>query len=230
MQVLNSKPALPAAILAFVFLGLGLADGTGSAHGMGMHRAYSEPVRGYRAGGIHGKMQYCEDCHGPSGQGYRGYLPIPRLAGQTTEYLENQLQAFVEGRGKTQRSINLSEVHHLSPQMQTALAASFNILNPRPIGGAPRRLVDLGKTIYEAGLPDANVPACSVCHGPGAEGHGPIPRLAGQLYPYTIKELVNWDRERGEGGPDTSAVMRPIAHSLTKSQIEAVAAYLSYLE
>ena len=116
MQVLNSKPALPAAILAFVFLGLGLADGTGSAHGMGMHRAYSEPVRGYRAGGIHGKMQYCEDCHGPSGQGYRGYLPIPRLAGQTTEYLENQLQAFVEGRGKTQRSINLSEVHpFLSP-------------------------------------------------------------------------------------------------------------------
>ena len=58
-----------------------------------------------------------------------------------------------------------------------------------------------------------------------------IPRLAGQLYPYTVKELVNWDTERGQGGlADTSAVMRPIAHSLTKSQIEAVAAYLSDLE
>ena len=62
-------------------------------------------------------------------------------------------------------------------------------------------------------------------------GRGLIPRLAGQLYPYTVKELENWDKERGQGAnPDTSAVMRPIAHSLSRSQIEAVAAYLSNLE
>jgi cytochrome c553 len=43
---------------------------------------------------------------------------------------------------------------------------------------------------------------------------------------------VNWSKERGQdpANPDTSALMEPIAHSLTKDQIEAVAAYLSYLE
>ena len=89
-----------------------------------------------------------------------------------------------------------------------------------------------GRAIYEEGVPDDNVPACSACHGPEAKGSGPIPRLAGQLYPYTTKELANWSRERGQNptAPDPSAVMQPIAHSLSKSQIEAVAAYLSYLE
>ena len=61
---------------------------------------------------------------------------------------------------------------------------------------------------------------------------GEIPRLAGQLYPYLIKELVNWGHERGQNParPDTSAIMSPVAHSLNKSQIEAVAAYVSELK
>jgi len=113
-----------------------------------------------------------------------------------------------------------------------ALATHFRDLNPKPFGGAPRELVDTGKKIYEEGDPDANVPACSACHGPEAKGSGAIPRLAGQLYPYTIKELANWSTERGQNpaAPDTSAVMQPIAHSLNKSQIDAVAAYVSHLE
>ena len=31
---------------------------------------------------VQAKLGYCKDCHGPSAQGYRGYFPIPRLAGQ----------------------------------------------------------------------------------------------------------------------------------------------------
>jgi cytochrome c553 len=44
--------------------------------------------------------------------------------------------------------------------------------------------------------------------------------------------LTNWDKERGQdaANPDTSAIMQPIAHNLNKSQIEAVAAYLSDLQ
>ena len=57
------------------------------------------------------------------------------------------------------------------------------------------------------------------------------PRLAGQLFPYTVKELTNWSRERGQGrGSDTSVIMVPTAHNLTQSQIAAIAAYLSYLQ
>jgi cytochrome c553 len=98
------------------------------------------------------------------------------------------------------------------------------------MGGAPKEHVATGKAIYQTGLPDANVPACSACHGPEAKGQEEIPRLAGQLFPYTVKALTNWSRERGQGsGNDTSAIMIPTAHNLTPSQMAAIAAYLSYL-
>ena len=122
--------------------------------------------------------------------------------------------------------------HSLSPALLSALAAHFSELNPKPLGGAPRELADTGKKIFEEGVPDANIPPCSSCHGPEAKGNGAFPRLAGQLYPYLIKVLTNWEKERGQdaANPDTSAIMQPIAHNLTESQIKAVAAYLSYLE
>ncbi len=116
--------------------------------------------------------------------------------------------------------------------MVAGLAAHFKDLNPKPLGGAPKELVAEGKTIFEQGVPSANVPACASCHGPEAKGNGDFPRLAGQLDDYIISKLTNWTKERGQNPaePDTSAIMAPIAHQLTKEQIAAVAAYLSYLE
>ena len=77
-----------------------------------------------------------------------------------------------------------------------------------------------------------NVAACAACHGPEAQGSGEIPRLAGQLSDYVYNKLINWSKERGQNPtePDISAVMSPVAHSLTRAQVEAVAAYLSYLK
>ena len=183
-----------------------------------------------RADDVQAKLGYCKDCHGPSAQGYSGFFPIPRLAGQQIEYVENQLRAFVERRRTNNIMVNVA--HTLSPAMISALAANFRSLNPNPIGGAPKQLVATGKKIFEDGVPDANVAACAACHGPDATGSGQIPRLAGQLYPYMIKELVNWGKERGQNPakPDTSAIMSPVAHSLTHPQIEAVAAFVSYLK
>jgi cytochrome c553 len=195
---------------------------------IGLARADDQPAA--LSGSIQAKLSYCKDCHGASAQGYRGFFPIPRLAGQRTEYLENQLRAFIEHRRTNNVMFNVA--HALSPSMVSGLAASFRSLDPAPIGGAPRQLAAEGKRIFEDGVPDANVAACAACHGPDATGTGEIPRLAGQLYPYLIKELTNWGKERGQNPakPDTSAIMSPVAHSLTKSQIEAVAAYVSYLK
>jgi len=176
------------------------------------------------------KLAYCQDCHGQSGQGYRGFFPIPRLAGQQIEYLENQLRAFVERRRPNPIMSNVA--HVLSPDMITALAAKFRDFNPKPLGGGPKDLVAKGERIFQDGVPEANVAACAACHGPKALGYEQIPRLAGQLYPYLIKELTNWGKERGQNPahPDASFIMAPIAHSLTKSQVDAVAAYLSDLK
>jgi len=179
---------------------------------------------------LQAKLAYCKTCHGLSGQGYRGANPMPRLAGQQTEYLENQLRAFIERR-RTNPIMN-NVAHVLSPNMITALAAHFKDLNPKPLGGAPQELVVAGKKIYREGVPGTDIPACASCHGPEAKGDGAFPRLAGQLPDYILRKLVNWSKERGQdpANPDTSAIMEPIAHGLTEPQIKAVAAYLSYLE
>ncbi len=180
-------------------------------------------------GDVQAKLDYCKDCHGISAQGFHGYFPIPRLAGQQPEYLKNQLQAFVEHRRTNNIMFNVA--HSLSPGMMSALAADLSALNPPPLGGGARRLVPTGEKIFQNGVPEANVAACAACHGPEAQGSGEIPRLAGQLPDYVYNKLINWSKERGQNPtePDISTVMSPVAHSLTRSQVEAVAAYLSYL-
>ena len=207
---------LQTAILAVVF--------AASAH------AESKDTAAVSAQDLQTKIEYCQRCHQASGQGIRAASPIPRLAGQQVEYIENQLRAFIEHRRT--HSVMENVAHNLSPAMQRGIAEHFRDLNPKPIGGAPKELVAGGKQIYEEGVPDANVPPCASCHGPEAKGNGAFPRLAGQLDEYIINKLLNWSDERGQdpANPDTSAIMQPIAHVLTKAQVAAVAAYLNYLE
>jgi cytochrome c553 len=154
---------------------------------------------------------------------------MPRLAGQQPQYIENQLRAFIEGRRKNPVMNNVTR--GVSPTMLTALAAHFKDLNPKPFGGGPKKLVAEGKKIFDEGLPESNVPACFACHGSEAKGQNEIPRLAGQLYPYLVKQMTNWTKERGQdpAKPDASAIMGPTSHNLTRAQVEAVAAYVSYL-
>ena len=80
----------PAVESSMQFQGLPVGNGrlgalAGGASGSDRGRAAREHPQG--------KLGYCMDCHGMSGQGYHGYLVMPRLAGQTPEYLENQLRA-----------------------------------------------------------------------------------------------------------------------------------------
>jgi cytochrome c553 len=214
MKIVRLKAALQASVIAIVFAASG-------------HAEDKSPVSN---ADLQSKIQYCKTCHGLSGQGYRGAIPMPRLAGQQPEYTENQLKAFTERRRTNPVMFNVA--HALSPAMLTALTREFKELNPKPLGGAPRDLTATGKKIYDEGIPGTDIPACASCHGVDAKGNGPFPRLAGQLHDYVLKKLTNWSKERGQdpANPDTSAIMEPIAHGLTASQIAAVAAYLSYLE
>ncbi len=176
------------------------------------------------------KTDYCKTCHGLSGQGFRGSVPMPRLAGQQPEYIKNQLQAFIERRRNNPVMFNVA--HVLSPPMLKGLTEYFKDLNPKPLGGGPGGNAAEGKKIYEEGIAKSDIPPCASCHGPDAKGREVFPRLAGQLSDYIFRKLTNWDKERGQdkANPDTSAIMEPIAHNLTEAQIRAVAAYLSNLE
>jgi cytochrome c553 len=212
-RVVGLGTALLAAILTAVLAVAGHAQERGQA----------------ARGELEAKLEYCKTCHGLQGQGYLGYFPMPRLAGQQPQYLENQLRAFIERRRTNPIMANVA--HVLSPAMVSALATHFKNLDPRPFGGAPRGALSEGKRIFQEGLPESNVPACSACHGMEGKGQNEIPRLAGQLYAYTVGQLTGWKKERGQGSAvDTSAIMAPTAHNLTRSQVEAVAAYVSYLQ
>ncbi len=215
MKFVRFQLALQTAILAVVFAAAGRAE---------------EKDTSVSAKDLQTKIEYCQRCHQLSGQGIRAAAPIPRLAGQQVEYFENQLQAFIEHRRL--HSVMENVAHNLSPAMRRGIAEHFRDLNPKPVGGAPRELVAGGKQVFEEGVPDANIPPCASCHGADAKGNGAFPRLAGQLDEYIQSKLLNWSNERGQdqANPDASAIMQPIAHTLTKGQIAAVAAYLNYLE
>ncbi|SFK86307.1 c-type cytochrome [Methylocapsa palsarum] len=216
MRIICLKALSGAAILSIAFSALGHAEDNSTG--------------GVSKQEFQAKFDYCRTCHGVSGQGFRGAYPMPRLAGQQPEYIENQLRAFVERRRTNPVMFNVA--HVLSPQMVAGLAEHFRDLNPKPLGGAPKEQLAAGKMIYHEGIPSSDVPACASCHGPDAKGNGAFPRLAGQLNDYVISKLTNWTKERGRDpkNPDTSAIMEPITHKLSESQIAAIAAYLSYLE
>jgi len=223
MKVISLRAAVSAVILVAAVCTAARVTPAEPAH------ARRGLAHGPERGAASSKADYCTDCHGPSGQGYHGYLTMPRLAGQTPEYIVNQLRNFAERSRERDLFINMSRIHGLGADQRAALAEHFHGLNPSPIGGGPQNLVGEGRRIYQEGIPEANIPACAACHGPDGKGQDAIPRLAGQLYTYTVKELTNWGRERAQGREDSSAVMAPIARALSPAQSSAIAAYVNSL-
>ena len=82
------------------------------------------------------KLAYCEVCHGVAAQGFNGYYPIPRLAGQQIAYIENELQGFVEHKRTNNIMFNVG--HVLSPAMIKRLPPIFTI-SIQNRSAAPRR-------------------------------------------------------------------------------------------
>lgn len=169
-------------------------------------------------------MQVCSNCHGPTGNSVSPNFP--NLAAQQEVYIAAQLHAF-KGHSRLDPAgfeymWGLS--HDLNDKQIQELAAHFagQKLERQPIEGKPERIA-AGKAIFTGGLPDQGVPACSSCHGPEGMGNAAFPRIAGQHVDYLVKQLNVFQRtnQRPEG-----AIMKTVAHQLTRQNIENVAAYL----
>ena len=64
---------------------------------------------------------------------------------------------------------------------------------------------------------------CAACHGPDGNSAAPdFPRLAGQHYDYLVKALSDY-----KSGDRKNAIMAPLANTLSKRDIEDLAAFYS---
>lgn len=171
-------------------------------------------------------VRNCTWCHGPSAQ---GYAPAPRLAGQRSRYIVNQLRSFRAHR----RDNPFSKMYmwpaaaNVGPQAARYLANYLSTLSPEPADDGNNELVEAGRTIYQVGVPDSNIAACVACHGPRAQGIGEIPRLGGMSYSYLRKRLEQWHE-----GYDAAALhpMPHVASKLSPDQTAALASYLSFIK
>ena len=170
--------------------------------------------------------QVCSICHGTGGNSIN---PIfPRLAGQQSAYLTEQLKEF--------RSHTRSDVagykymwglaRHLTDKQISELANYYRGQTPVPGRTSDTALIAEGDSIFHHGVKANNVPACATCHGPEGHGHDGFPRIASQHQDYILKQLSVFkhttDRNAGMG-----AMMSPVAYNLTGDQARAVSAYLA---
>jgi cytochrome c553 len=169
-------------------------------------------------------VRNCTWCHGTSAQ---GFSVAPRLAGQTEDYVVNQLRSFAAHRRDDFLASKYmwNATANLDPSTARGLAAYFSTLPPKAAKDGDSELVAEGRSIFENGVPDENIVACQACHGPEAQGVREIPRLGGLSYNYLKQRLGQWSQ-----GYDASAIPMPkVAKSLSANQIADLASFLSFI-
>ncbi|OAN79444.1 hypothetical protein A8B78_11990 [Jannaschia sp. EhC01] len=190
---------------ALAEMGLQIALGGSSAGGFGMT---------------------CVACHGRDGQG-SARSGIPRIAGQSAEYLQRQLEDYAAGTRPSYVMAGVAE--RLMDVERRAVSAFYASLDPsrddEPAPSDPA-VLQRGGQLFAVGSPDGAITACVMCHLPGADGSGPaVPYIAGQHARYVADQLQLW--QEGRRSNDPLNVMATIAQHMTDADIAAVSAYLA---
>lgn len=168
-------------------------------------------------------LQVCSNCHGIDGVSISPNFP--NLAAQQEAYLVKQLKSFKTHKRSDPAGVNnmWGMSAHLTDDQIKGLAAYYASTRPNQGTSPDVARMNEGRLIFEKGIPENEIPACSACHGQNAEGNQEAPRLAGQHTDYLVKQLKVFQRtdKRPKG-----VIMKSIAHLLTTENMENVAAYL----
>jgi cytochrome c553 len=162
----------------------------------------------------------CEACHGPNGNSIQP--KVPRLNGQTAEYLTARLTALRDPTKQSIRAIHAmwDLANHIGDAQVQGFAQYYASQTPTQPDHRISSLAKEGARLYQKGA--HNVPACSGCHGPAGEGSGAFPRLAGQHGQYLDYQMTAFSvTMRYHPGMDQNAMY------LTQDQIKALVAYLA---
>jgi cytochrome c553 len=161
----------------------------------------------------------CARCHGFDGAA-DGSGAFPKLTGQSSEYLENELRAYISGNRKNAlmqpiaKGLNDAEIKAVAQYYAAAHATSF------APSAQPPELIARGQQLAKDGDPNTNVLACETCHGPNGQGNAAIPYLAGQYRQYTVLQFQMYRQ-----GFRKSDLMADLARNLREQDVAALAAY-----
>ena len=168
-------------------------------------------------------QQVCSNCHGIDGNSVSPNFP--RLAAQPEPYLVTQLSSFRNHHRADPAGFEYmwGLSRHLTDEQIRGLAAYFSAQAPSANRPGDAALAAKGRDIFEHGIAEKQVPPCGSCHGERGQGNATFPRLASQHADYVVKQLMVFQRtdERPEG-----AVMKTVAHLLTRDDMVAVANYV----
>jgi cytochrome c553 len=168
----------------------------------------------------------CTACHGAHGEGVAA-AHVPRLTGQSAEYLKKQLDDYASGARDNPIMRNFAKA--LSEERRAQLAAQFAAMNapflPEEFVASAEQLSRGHKLAYE-GDGRHQLQACNSCHGPDGSGvlHA-APYLAGQSAEYIAAALKAF--QSGERKNDGGELMRSVAQRLSDADVSAVSAYFA---
>lgn len=170
------------------------------------------------------KAAVCAACHGPDGNSVNP--DWPKLAGQHSEYIVAQLQAYKSGQRK---NVNMNAMAGpLSDQDMTDIAAYFSAQAVK-VGSVDAAAAAPGAALYRGGKPASGVPSCMGCHGPNGAGNptAQYPSLRGQHAKYTVTQLKAY--KNGERNAGKASIMAGIAARLDDAEMEQLATYIEGL-
>ena len=167
----------------------------------------------------------CGACHGADGNSLAP--TFPKLAGQHESYLLKQLKDIKSGA----RSVPTmaGQLDAMSGQDLADIAAYYAAQAATP-GVAKEELVELGESVFRAGIREKGVAACAACHSPTGAGNGParFPALSGQHADYIAAQLRAFRNDERINDGDTR-IMRDVASRLSDKELDAVSSYASGL-
>ncbi|MGH8533811.1 MAG: c-type cytochrome [Gammaproteobacteria bacterium] len=168
------------------------------------------------------KAVACAACHGERGNSQNPEWP--KLAGQHSNYLAQQLRDFKSGVRKNEVMGPMA-----APLSETDITdiAEFYSVQKRQTGMADPGLVEAGERLYRGGNATTGVPACMACHGPAGAGNpaAGFPALSSQHAAYTRNRLRAYRSSERKNGQ----TMQAIAARMSEPEIEAVASYIAGL-
>jgi cytochrome c553 len=202
----------------------------------GMSQAFAEDaaVKGSADAGA-AKAAVCTACHGVNGNSSNPEWPT--LAGQNAAYTREQLAMF-KAR-KRNNPVMQPIVDPLTEQDFADLAEYFANQTPAGLEADPSYW-KAGEALYKAGDAARQIPACTACHGPAAQGNpgSGYPALRAQHSVYTVKQLQDYLTQNRYRDPAdsskvnatrNSAMMSTIAARLSPEDIRNLASYLQGL-